>query len=67
MMQNFITPAAFYNFRSKDWSPTHPLFVFTSGMQIATSGFHTYSHKLIVETRIVFQGPVSSRAALASA
>ncbi len=53
-MQNFITPAVFYTFRPKDWSPTHAFYVFTGGMQIATSGFHTYNHKMIVETRIVF-------------
>ena len=54
MMQNFITPAAFYILRPKGWSPTHPFYVFTTGMQIATSGFHTYNHNLIVEMRILF-------------
>ncbi len=54
MMQNFITPAAFYVFRAKDWSPAHPFYVLTGGMQIATSAFHTYNHKLIVEMRILF-------------
>ncbi|MGO9941131.1 MAG: hypothetical protein ACLPH3_26010 [Terracidiphilus sp.] len=54
MMQNFITPAAFYVLRRKDWKPTHPFAVFASGMQIATSGFHTYNHNLISDVRILF-------------
>lgn len=53
-MQNFVTPAAFYIFKRKDWEPTHPFLVFTSGMQIATSGFHTYNHNTIAEMRILF-------------
>jgi len=53
-MQNFVTPAAFYVLRRKDWKPTHPFFVFNSGMQIATSGFHTCNHNLISEMRILF-------------
>lgn len=53
-MQNFITPAAFYIVRRKEWKPTHPFFIFDCGMQIATSGFHTYNHNLIAETRIMF-------------
>ena len=54
MMQNFVTPAVFYFFRRKEWQPTHPFLVFDSGMQIATSGFHTYNHNLISEMRILF-------------
>jgi hypothetical protein len=53
-MQNFITPAAYYVVKKKDWSPAHPFFVFAEGMQIATSGFHTYNHNLISELRVLF-------------
>ena len=53
-MQNFVTPAAFYVVRRKEWKPTHPFLVIDAGMQIATSGFHTYNHNLIAETRILF-------------
>jgi hypothetical protein len=53
-MQNFVTPAAFYILRRKQWKPAHPFFVFDTGMQIATSGFHTYNHNLISEVRVLF-------------
>jgi hypothetical protein len=53
-MQNFVTPAAFYVVRRKEWKPTHAFFIFDTGMQIATSGFHTYNHNLISEMRILF-------------
>lgn len=53
-MQNFVTPAAFYVVRRKEWQPTHPFMIFDAGMQIATSGFHTYNHNLISEARILF-------------
>lgn len=53
-MQNFVTPAAFYILRRKNWEPTHTSAVFTSGMQIATSGFHTCDHNWISEVRILF-------------
>jgi hypothetical protein len=53
-MQNFITPAAFYIYKRADWKPTHPFLVFTGGMQIATSSFHTYNHNTIAEMRILF-------------
>jgi hypothetical protein len=53
-MQNFVTPAAFYVLRRKEWKTTHPFFIFDSGMQIATSGFHTYNHNLISEVRVLF-------------
>jgi hypothetical protein len=52
-MQNFITPA-FYVVRSKEWKPTHPFLIFDGGMQVATSGFHTYNHNLISEVRVLF-------------
>jgi hypothetical protein len=53
-MQNFVTPAAFYVVRRRDWKPTHPFLVFDTGMQIATSAFHTYNHNVISEMRILF-------------
>ena len=53
-MQNFITPGAFYVVKRKEWGPMHPYVVFAEGMQIATSGFHTYNHNLISEMRILF-------------
>ncbi len=53
-MQNFVTPAAFYTVRRKDWKPTHPFEVFACGMQVATSGFHNYNHNLISEIRVLF-------------
>lgn len=52
--QNFITPALFYIYRRADWKPIHPFLVFDGGMQIATSGFHTYNHSTIAEMRILF-------------
>jgi hypothetical protein len=53
-MQNFVTPAAFYVVRNKDWKPEHAYLVFAGGMQIATSSFHTCNHNLISELRILF-------------
>ena len=53
-MQNFVTPAAFYVVRRKEWKSTHPFFILDGGMQIATSGFHTYNHNLISEARMLF-------------
>lgn len=53
-MQNFITPGVFYIYRPREWSATHPFFVFDGGMQIAASAFHTYNHNLIVEARVLF-------------
>ncbi len=54
LMQNFVTPGAFYVFRRSDWKPTHSYLVFDGGMQIATSAFHTYNHNLIAEMRVLF-------------
>lgn len=54
LMQNFVTPAAFYVLRPREWAATHPFFIFDTGMQIATSGFHTYDHNLITEVRVLF-------------
>lgn len=53
-IQNFLTPAGYYLYRSRQWGPTHPAFMFAAGMQIATSSFHTYNHNLIGEMRILF-------------
>jgi hypothetical protein len=53
-VQNFLTPAAFYMIRRRDWPPAHSVIVFNAGMQIATSRFHTYNHNLITEMRILF-------------
>jgi hypothetical protein len=53
-MQNFVLPAAFYVVRPKSWKPKHPFFIVDAGMQIATSGFHTYNHNLITEARVLF-------------
>jgi len=53
-IQNFLLPGAFYVIRKKDWKPTHPFFIVDSGMQIATSGFHTSNHNLISEMRMLF-------------
>jgi hypothetical protein len=53
-MQNFITPAAFYVIRGRNWEATQPSFIVDGGMQIATSGFHTYNHNLITEVRMLF-------------
>lgn len=52
--QNFVTPAAFYMVRRRQWEPTHTVFVFDGGMQIATSQFHTYNHNLVADLRISF-------------
>jgi len=53
-VQNFLLPAAFYVIRPKNWKQKHPFFIVDAGMQIATSGFHTYNHNLITEARILF-------------
>jgi len=53
-MQNFVTPAAFYVVRRREWKPNHPFMIVDTGMQIATSGFHTYNHNLISEARLLF-------------
>lgn len=52
--QNFVTPAAFYMVKRKEWGPMHPAVVFDGGMQIATSGFYFYNHNLITEMRMLF-------------
>ena len=52
--QNFVTPAGFLVVRRKSWEPAHAVMVFDAGMQIATSGFHTYNHNLVSEMRVLF-------------
>jgi hypothetical protein len=52
--QNFLTPAAFYTVRRREWKPTHAVVVLGLGMQIATSRFYFYNHNLIPEVRILF-------------
>lgn len=54
--QNFITPGittSRFKFRPKDPRSRTGLAVGT-GMQIATSHFHTYNHQLIFTTRLIF-------------
>lgn len=53
-MQNFVLPGAFYVVKKSSWKSTHPFLIVDSGMQIATSGFHTYNHNLISEMRVLF-------------
>ncbi|KAA6460957.1 hypothetical protein DYQ86_11825 [Acidobacteria bacterium AB60] len=53
-LQNFLTPGAFYVLRKNHASALQPTFILDAGMQIATSGFHTYNHNLITEVRILF-------------
>ena len=53
-MQNFVTPGAYYVIRRKNWKPTHAYISVGAGMQIATSGFHTYNHNLITDLRILY-------------
>jgi hypothetical protein len=53
-VQNFITPAAFYMVRRKEWQPEHAAIVFDCAEQMATSSFHVYNHNLITEMRIMF-------------
>jgi hypothetical protein len=53
-LQNFVTPAAFYAIKRKEWAATHAVVVFDAGMQIATSQFHQCNHNLISEMRILF-------------
>jgi len=52
--QNFVTPAAFYVLHREGWGPAHSFAVFATGMQIATSNFHTYNHNWISEVRVLF-------------
>lgn len=53
-MQNFITPGFFFVIKPRNWAPTHPFISFGEGMQIATSGFHSYNHNLISDFRFIF-------------
>lgn len=53
-MQNFVLPAGLFVIRPKRWGLAHPWFIVDSGMQIATSHFHTYNHNLITEVRVLY-------------
>jgi hypothetical protein len=52
--QNFLTPAAYYVVRRRDWAPEHATVVFDCGMQVATTRFHQYNHNLVTEMRVFF-------------
>jgi len=52
--QNFVTPAAFFALRRKNWKQAHAVMVLGAGMQLATSGFHLSNHNLVSEMRIIF-------------
>lgn len=52
--QNFLTPAAFYQVRRRDWAPQHATVVFDCGMQVATTRFHQSNHNLVTEMRVFF-------------
>ena len=54
LTQNFVTPAAFYMVRRKEWGPQHAAVVFDCGEQIATTSFHVLNHNLVTEMRIMF-------------
>jgi hypothetical protein len=54
LTQNFVTPAGFLLVRRKGWEPTHAIFAFDAGIQIATSSFHLYNHNVVSEMRILF-------------
>lgn len=53
-VQNFMLPGALCVLRKKEWKAQHPYFIVDAGMQVATSGFHTYNHNLITEMRVLF-------------
>jgi len=52
--QNFLTPAAYFLVRRKNWDPAHLTIVFDGGMQLAATRFHPYNHNLVTEMRIFF-------------
>jgi hypothetical protein len=52
--QNFLTPAAFYRLRHREWMGNGRVVMLGSGFQEATTHFHPYNHNLIVETRVLF-------------
>jgi hypothetical protein len=55
-MQNFLTPGITFSkfkFHPKD-AKSRPGIAFGTGMQIATSGFHSYNHGLVFTSRFVF-------------
>ncbi len=52
--QNFLTPAAFYRLKHRDWMGSGRVVMLGSGFQEATTHFHPYNHNLILETRVLF-------------
>jgi hypothetical protein len=55
-MQNFLTPGIVFSkfkFHPQD-AKSRTAIAFGAGMQIATSGFHTYNHSLVFTSRLVF-------------
>jgi hypothetical protein len=55
-MQNFVTPGITFSkfkFRPKVTS-SRAAIAFGGGEQIATSGFHTYNHNLVLTARLIF-------------
>ncbi len=55
-MQNFLTPGiTFSKFKFHPQEKVSRVAIaFGGGMQIATSGFHTYNHNLVLTSRLVF-------------
>ncbi len=55
LMQNFLTPGLVVSKFKLEKDPQNRLAVmFGGGMQIATSGFHTYNHGLVLTARMLF-------------
>jgi len=55
LMQNFVTPGLVVSKFKLEKDPQNRLAVmFGGGMQIATSGFHTYNHGLVLAARMLF-------------
>lgn len=55
LMQNFVTPGLVVSKFKLEKDPQNRLAaMFGGGMQIATSGFHTYNHGLVLTARMLF-------------
>jgi Putative MetA-pathway of phenol degradation len=55
LMQNFLTPGLVVSKFKLEKDPQNRLAVmFGGGMQIATSGFHTFNHGLVLTARMLF-------------
>ena len=55
-MQNFVTPGVTVSklkFHPAD-AKSRAAIAFGGGMQIATSGFHTFNHNLVFTSRLIF-------------